>query len=193
MITMRPFMTRALVKLSAWDPDRGLLALACALTFLLMVQGVRYAAAGFLARGLAKSLKDVAAAPPKRDEILNIDKYDAILDKGILGKKSDQAPSSAKVFGIMGRTALIGLAPNEIKPYQVGEEVPGGEKILEIGPNKVVLEKDDKRRTATVFPDLEAKPAKEGQPPAPPAENRPGTPEDQTKGPSTTETKNLEK
>lgn len=91
-------------------------------------------------------------APPRSQPQEDSEKYKPILEKGILGVPPP--PQPLQLFGVLGNRALLGDNPGKIQEYDVGGEVPGGEKIVEIGVESVTLEKDGASRTLTVFPEL---------------------------------------
>lgn len=127
------------------------------LMILLLVQVVRYVGAKRLGRELVQVWETPAAAQrvPGKD----LKDYQKITETGHLGSK--KKPKSAQLFGILGEVALIGSSPADAKPFAVGAQVPGGEKLVEIRLNEVVLEKDGKRRTVTLFdPNLPTKPGR---------------------------------
>ncbi|MBN2309839.1 MAG: hypothetical protein JXR94_12760 [Candidatus Hydrogenedentes bacterium] len=163
---------RALVK--DIGPDRCLLALLVVVAALFLLQGVRYGVNAIRAGRLIAALEEYTGTPPGRKDAQPIEYYNAIYEKGVLGK-GPQPPPPAKVFGILGDTALVGTEPDKAKPFQVGAEIPGGEKIIEIRPNEVVFEKDGKQRIATVFPGGDKKPEPGAGPqPGPPNGVPPG-------------------
>jgi hypothetical protein len=149
-----------LAKARAVGLDRALALLFVALCLLLMIQGLRFVGAALSSRGMASRVNTGAVAPERTDRKPATD-YDAILEKGLLGKRekgggpSGPAPA-VTVFGILGNKALLGASANDAKPFAIGAEVPGGEKLVEIGTAEVVLEKDGNKRTLKVFPSLSA-------------------------------------
>ncbi len=165
---MKSVALRAIAKLQEIGTDRFLAMLAAFLVLLLLVQGLRYGCAARLGKGLAQSLASSSEMQAKRGEVKDLKGYDGIVQKGILGKVSKKA--SQTLFGILGDSALFGTSAKDAKPYKVGAEIPGGEKIVEVSLDEVVLEKDGKQRTVKVFPDVKAgsKPGSGPKPPEPP-------------------------
>lgn len=159
---------------TAWrtlGPDRLLMALSVLLVALLLVQGVRYLLTGRYERSVLKSLTEKSAGPPERDKAKTAQEYeDAVMGHGMLG--SPAAKPQIKLWGVLGDSALFGASGENAQPSKVGETISSGEKVVEIRPNEVVLEKDGKRRTETLFDEL--KPAKEE--PKPPAQPAPAAP-----------------
>ena len=156
---MKPFVMRIVAMMRVWGADRCLTTSAIALAILLLVQGARLALTGTMAWGLAQSLEDSAAAPPRRDVAKTLSEYDSIFESGVLGEAPSKGSGAAapQLFGILGSSALMGTDVKEAKPYDVGTEIPGGETIVEVGSDNVVLEKDGERRTLYVFPAIDAK------------------------------------
>ncbi|MBI5093042.1 MAG: hypothetical protein HZB26_11465 [Candidatus Hydrogenedentes bacterium] len=153
---MAEIAKQILARARALGLDRALALLFVALAFLLVIQGCRFVAAAVSSRGLADRVRSGIVAP-ERTERKALNEYDPIMDKGLLGKrdKGGSGPGSASavnVFGILGSKALLGASANDAKLYSVGADIPGGEKLVEIGNAEVVLEKDGKRRTVKVFP-----------------------------------------
>lgn len=161
---MRDVATRALAKLREWGPDKCLLALVGALVVLLLFQGVRLGLTWPLGRRLAEYLRSTSGAP-KRKETKTLEAYDAILEKGVIGRKVEARPPKMVLLGIMGNSALLGMSPKDAKMYEVGADLPQGGKLIEIGTDKVVVEVQGKQTTITVFPELKMRgPGEEGGP-----------------------------
>ena len=165
---MKVSMDRALVTLKALRPEHWLLLLAGVLAVLLLVQGVRYACVGRLARGMGEALEARDASALKRTDVPDLKAYEGIAKLGSLGSVS----GTARLVGILGDSALFGTSPSSARPYAAGATVPGVGKIVDIGINTVVVEKDGKERTLKVFPELKMTPPK--KPSGPPS--RPGPP-----------------
>ncbi len=165
---MRTFVTQATAKLKEWGPDQGLIVLAVVLAAFLAIQGVRFGFTGFRAASLAESIKRSADPLPKRDGADDLERYDSIPEKGVLGKGGPKGPPPVQLFGIIGNAALLGTSPGDAKPYEAGASVPGGEKLIEVRTTEVVLEKEEKKRTLSVFPDGRPIPSSGPSPPPPP-------------------------
>ncbi|MCC6487647.1 MAG: hypothetical protein IT364_09120 [Candidatus Hydrogenedentes bacterium] len=143
-------------------PEEYLLVFAAILILLVLTQGVRCGATLVGTSGLLRSLEAINAPPARAIDEKAAARYEVILSKGILGRVvKDAGAQQLRVFGILGKTVLMGASPDNIKPYELNAEVDGGEKLVKIENASVVLEKDGKQRTLEVFP-------KEGSPPAPP-------------------------
>jgi hypothetical protein len=160
-------------KVTEWGAGNCLAALLVLLALLLVLQGPRYVLARFGLRGLAENIRvnlDSAGAAERKP----LAEYNTILDKGLLGKGHSNQPSGQTLFGILGNQALIGMSPNDAKTYDVGADLPGGEKIVEINVATVVLEKNGNKNTLSVFPD----PGAPGSPspPSPPADQAQASP-----------------
>ncbi len=151
---MKAALMKALARLRRFGPDKWLVAVASLLALLLLVQGIQYAGVERFGKELTKSQAKSSQAPAKREGTKSLKEYDAITAKGILGG----APQPHKLFGIMGNSAYFGTSSTSLKPYAVGATVPGAGKIIEIGCDAVVLEKEGKQRTLTVFPELKMAP-----------------------------------
>ena len=109
---------------------------------------------------LAKLLSSSEPSSPGRSDVKELKEYQVILEKAHLGKKKPSGgPKRPQLIGILGEQALIGNSPNDAKWYAVDAKLPGGYKLLEIHLNSVVLEKDGKKQTVAMFPELGAKPA----------------------------------
>ena len=160
---MRDILLRLLARLRAFGPDKSLVALSCILVVLLLVQGLRYRSLAGLEETVIGSLEQAKGEVPKRTEAKELKEYDPITQQGLLGTVSKPPPQ--KLWGIMGEYALIGPSSGNAKPYKVGDKLSTGEKIVKIGCSEVVLEKDGKQRTESVFPELK-KAAKPGEKPA---------------------------
>ena len=150
--------------------ERYLLAVAGLLALLLAVQGVRYVYAGRLGRGLAESLHAGPGDPVKPDQTKRLEDFNLIGENGFLGSPPSKKAPPQRLFGIMGDTALLGTEGKNAKPFKVGAAIPGGERIVEILIDRVVLEKEGKKRTVCVFPEIktEGGPAPGGPSPAVP-------------------------
>ncbi len=173
-MSMDVYRDKTLAWLRHWPLETYLVVSLCVLGCLLMFQGARCGVAGIRAVFFARSLDIDPHAVPPRVHAKALDAYDAILDKGLLGKRVKQAPPEVKLLGVLGRQALLGPSSEGAKAYEVGGEVPGGEKIVEITSNSVVLEKEGKQRTLKVFPDSGAGPARKEEPPSAPEPSRAG-------------------
>ncbi len=159
---MRPYIDLLKAYLKKWETERYLEVLLAVLAVLLLFQGVRGVSAMIQAGTVLRSLEESNAAPPKRAVSDGVEPYRAMLDKGTFGRVPGKQP--LKVFGILGDSALIGSDPNSAKLYSINAELPGGEKLVEIGPNSVVLENEEKEHTLTVFPVPAAPKANSGAP-----------------------------
>jgi len=176
----------AIEKLRAFSPGVWLTVSAGILLVLCAVQGLRYAMAGRMAGELGK-VSLALSAPPKREEAKKLEAYKIIAEKGHFGRKK-LAPGP-QLFGILGEFAFMGNTPQNAKPYAVGAQFPSGEKLVKIHLNSVVLEKDGKRRTLKVFPDIGDKvrpgapvprvPAGPAEPAAPSLAEKPPAPKPQ--------------
>jgi hypothetical protein len=163
---MREIFLRVLTKLRALDPGKLLLAPVGILVVLLVAQGVRYYALARLEKTLIGSLEQAKQelSGSRRADAAELKEYDPITEHGILGTVSKPPPE--KLWGIMGENALFGASPDKAKLYKVGEVLSTGEKIVEIGCAEIILEKDGKRRTQSVFPEVK-EPARPEKRPAP--------------------------
>ena len=170
---MRDILLRLLARLRAFGPDKSLVALAGILVVLLLVQGLRYRSLAGLEETVIGSLEQAKGEVPKRTEAKELKEYDPITQQGLLGTVSKPPPQ--KLWGIMGEYALIGPSSGNAKPYKVGDKLSTGEKIVKIGCSEVVLEKDGKQRTESVFPELK-KAAKPREKPARRSASSPGSP-----------------
>lgn len=153
---MKPYVQFCLDRFRAWGLDRCLRAAVLVLAALLVLQGGRYLFAGHSARALAQRVKTIAATPERSDR-KPFTEYAAILDKGLIGKKESGrggAPPPLNVYGVLGNKALVGGSPNDATLVEVGKPLPNGETLAEVTPTGIVLEKDGKKRTQTVFPSL---------------------------------------
>lgn len=153
---MKTYLEQIKTFLKKWEMERYLEAFLAIFVVLLLVQGARGLSATIQTGTVLRSLEESSAPAPKREATEGIEDYKAMLDKGTFGK-GPKGPSPFKVFAIMGNSALLGADPNKVELYAVGADLPGGQKIIEIAPNSVVLEKDGERQTLVVFPEL-AKP-----------------------------------
>jgi len=138
----------------AWQtvgPDKALMAFSSLFVLLVAVQGVRYLVVGRAERSVLESLTQKTGGVPERDKVKPLKEYDqTIMDHGMLGPASPPP----KLWGVMGNMALIGVTPTDAQPYKVGDATATGEKVVEIRPNEVALEKDGKRRTEVLFEEL---------------------------------------
>ena len=144
-------MRRLIEKLRRFSPGVWLTISAGIFLVFLAVQVVRYAMAGEMAGELSKVSLALSAAP-EREEAKELEAYKTIAEKGHFGKK--KPPPKPQLFGILGEFAFMGNSPQDAKPYAIGAQFPSGEKLVEIHLNSVVLEKDGKRQTLKVFPDI---------------------------------------
>lgn len=151
------------------DPDRALRVLAALLLALLVIQGLRYALAGYAMRSIA-SLAKAGAEIPARTGQKPFSEYEVILEKNLIGKKGAPSAPQENVYGILGSKVLLGASPQDAKPYAVGAALPSGGVLVEITASGAVVEKDGEKRTLTTFPVI--------LPPAAPPQDKPsGTPE----------------
>lgn len=157
---MRKYFEAIGAFLRKWETERYLEALLAVLVLLLLVQGLRGLSTTIQAGSVLRSLEESNAPSPKRSAGDGAEEYAAMLEKGTFGRAPDQQP--LKVFGILGNSALLGPTAESVKPYAVGAELPQGEKLVEIGPNSVVLEKEGEKRTLNVFPEFSKSKAKPG-------------------------------
>lgn len=157
---MKVYLDRIQAFLKQWEIERYLVVLLAVLVFLLLVQGVRGISAAIQTGSVLRSLEESNAPPPKRTGKEGVQECKAMLEKGTFARAPRAQPLN--VFGILGDSALLGPAAEGVQPYAIGAELPGGEKLVEIGPNSVVLEKEGERRTRTVFPELAPSQAKSG-------------------------------
>jgi len=146
---MKAFVIQAIARLKEFGLPRCLAALTALFAMLLLIQGLRYGCARGLGKDVLAAMEAGKNIEAKRERPKELKDYDEILKKGILGKIPGK--SSPKLFGIFFDAALFGSSAKAAKPFKVGGTIPGGEKIIEIGVNKVVLEKDGKKRTLQVF------------------------------------------
>ena len=174
---------QAIAKVREFGPDKLLLVGSGLLILLLVLQGVRYGFAARLGKGLVDSLTAREAEAAERKDAKSLENYKPITDKGILGAAPGK-PSPQKLFGIMGDMALIGTSDNA-KPYTVGADIPGGEKLVEVAADYVLLQKDGNQRKELVFPVTKGKPGRVvelpagGRPSGPPRGQQPPQPQAQ--------------
>ena len=164
-------------KLRKFNLNLWLAAVAGAILILVIVQVVRYAGAGKLGEELVRASLSQEDSPGRSD-VKELEKYQAVVEKGLFGKK-EPPPGIPKLFGILGEFALLGNSANDAKRYEVGAQLPGNAKLVEIHLNSVVLEKDGKKQTITLFPELGAKTEPPPGPPGPgraPEDRRPERP-----------------
>ncbi|MCC6697302.1 MAG: hypothetical protein IT365_16860 [Candidatus Hydrogenedentes bacterium] len=155
---MNAHVQTVLTALRKRRPEEYLLVFAAILILLVLTQGVRCGATLVGTSGLLRSLEAINAPPARAIDEKAATKYEVILSKGILGRVvKDAGAQQLRVFGILGKTVLMGSSPENIKPYELDAEVDGGEKLVKIENASVILEKDGKQRTLEVFP-------KEGSP-----------------------------
>ncbi len=155
---MKSYIDRILKFLRKWEGERYLEVLFVVLVVLLLVQGLRGLSTTLQAGSVLRSLEESNAAAPIRSADDGAETYAAMLQKGTFGKAPGEQP--LKVFGILGDSALLGPTAENVKPYEIGAELPQGQKLVELGPNSVVLEKDGERRTLNVFPEFSKSNAK---------------------------------
>ena len=140
--------------LKRWSLQQYLLAAIALLIVLSVVQVLRFGVTHVQARTIVWSLQDSTETFPTRDMAKELTEYDVILEKGVLGTVPKPQPQPIQVFGILGSKAYLGTNQGDTKPYDVGGEIPGGEKITEISATSVTLEKDGETRTLYVFPTM---------------------------------------
>lgn len=177
---MNAIVNRIIAKLKAWGPDKCIAGVLAGLLLLVIVQGVRYGVTIAYAKDLTDELRSSALPPPARDGVNDFEHFKPILDKGILGAGDPPkgAPPPAMLYGIMGQTALIGNSPNDAKPYEAGVNIASGDKLIEVGTDFVIIEKDGEKRTVTIFDALGTVKKKEGPvPPRPREEEKEPPPE----------------
>ena len=124
------------------------------------MQGARCGIAGIQASVFTRTLDIDANTVPTRAETETLEKYEAILERGVLGTSTNEehTPSSVRLFGILGQQALIGPAPDSVESYEVGAQLPSGERIIEIEIDEIILEKGGEQRTLEVFSSQYAQP-----------------------------------
>ncbi len=96
-------------------------------------------------------MKDPAPADKKGDDKEQLKK---LAEQGLFGKKP--APPQPQLFGILGDSAMMGNNANSAKLYAVDAKLPDGSKLVELQENAVVVERDGKRKTIKLFPELNA-------------------------------------
>ena len=164
-------MDRVVARLKAFTLEHWLTVLAGGLAVLLLVEGARYGCASRLTGGMGGELGSGDVSTVKRTGAReagtrDLKDYDPIAKLGHLGS----GPRAVQLAGILGDSALFGTSPESASPYAVGSTIPGGDKVVAIGINEVVVEKDGKQRTLKVFPELKMSlPKKPLGPPGPPA------------------------
>jgi hypothetical protein len=171
---MKDYLGEALRVLKRATVETYLGGLSILLAVLILTQGVQCGMARIQSSALKRSLDEVNERPVRKGDAKSLEKYAVIAKKGILGQPpSDAAPApDLKVLGILGNHALMGPNAQGLKPYEIGAELPGGEKLVAIEIDSVVLEKEGKKRTLKVFdpankpPDAPPKP-EGGGPPGP--------------------------
>jgi len=141
-----------------------LAAVAGAILILLIVQLVRYAWAGTLGEEIVKA-SQWERASPGRSNVKGPEEYKPLLEQGLFGKKKELNPP--ELYGILGKLALMGNSPDDAKPYEVGAGLPDGSKLVEILLASVVIEKDGKKQTIVLFPELGTKAESPPGPPQP--------------------------
>ena len=156
---MKDMLTRLLARLTALRLETMLVLSACVLVVLLAVEGVQWRSVGRIERTVAESLEQGARVPQERAAVADLKAYDAVVARGMLGKAPGRP--AQKLWGIIGEMALVGASSAGARPYKVGAKIPSGEKVVSIGINDVVLEKDGKRRTEQVFREMK-RPARPG-------------------------------
>jgi hypothetical protein len=184
-------------KLRQLGPDKSLRILIGVLAALVALQGMRYVLAGPFTRGFKdSSTGSDGRKAMSRNVTKTSEEYRNILEAGVLGTapKEKSGPPPVYLFGVMGREALIGSSAGSAKLLAVGDDVGGGEKLVEILVEDVVLEKDGEKRTVNVFDSPTEKPSKDkrGKPPSqdeppsapPPSAPPPGEPSERPPSPS---------
>jgi hypothetical protein len=174
---MNAYLQIALATLKKRRPEEYVAVLLGVLALLILAQGFRCSAIVIGTNTLLHSLEQINAPPPRKVDAEAAAKYEIILEKGILGRVvKDAGGQQLRVFGILGNTVLMGRTPESIKPYEIGAEVEGGEKLVKIEASSAVLEKDGKQRSLTVFQEDGPKPPEGGQPPTGPQGDKPPGP-----------------
>jgi len=138
-------------KLRKVKVDSWLGACAAVLVVVLMIQGVGYARVRAMGSEFEEALL-AHSAQPTREESRKVEDYEPIMGKGIFGKK--RPPPAPKLFGLLDGSALMGGDPNKARLYELDADLPGGFKLVEISFNSVVVEREDKRETISLFPGL---------------------------------------
>jgi hypothetical protein len=171
--------------------DRFLMLLAAVLGVLLLAQGARYFLVGRYERSVLRSLAQNNGDPPERGTVKPAQEYaQVIMEHDMLGQT---VKLPVKLWGIMGNGALCGTSPDDAQLANVGETLPGGDKVVEIRANEVVLEKEGKQRTEVLFDELKPPPQPGPTPPPPvkpdappPASPDDGAPKAEVKPPAPT-------
>jgi len=177
----RSRMNGIVQKLRKVKVDSWLGACAAVLVVVLMIQGIGYARVRAMGSEFEEALR-AHSATPAREESRKVEDYEPITGKGVFGKK--QPPPAPKLFGLLDGSALMGGDPNKARLYELDADLPGGFKLVEISFNSVVVEREDKRETISLFPGLTDKvdaprrpppgrgprgPGREARPPGQPA------------------------
>ena len=143
-------------KVKQADPARVLVAAALVLALGVLVQAVRYVGAVFPGGEPAEAGEPAPGHAPPERKAEEVAAYQPIAEHGFLGKpkrppEASPAPKP-KCFGVLGSHALFGSSADGAEPYRVGQTIPGGETIVEIRGDRVIVAKDGTKRTVEVFP-----------------------------------------
>ncbi len=172
---MRAYVETILQVLKRRQLEEYLVWSLALLVILILTQGVRCGTTLVRTSLLMHSLEQINAPPPRKPEPGPEEKYEIILKKGILGRAPQGGGEPGlRVFGILGESALLGSSPDSIKFDEVGAEVSGGEKLVSIGTDSVILEKEGEQRTLKVFPDQASGGPPKDEPPSPEADKKAG-------------------
>jgi hypothetical protein len=143
-------MRQALTVLDARWRRRALWIASALLLALLAWQAVGYFRLRRSERRIAELLNLQTGDVPKRTEGKPLTEYDVLTKKDLLGV----VVKNEKLWGILGDCALYGEKSDSAQEYRVGATLPGGDKVVSIDENSIVLEKDGAQRTEYVFQEL---------------------------------------
>ncbi|MCD6287526.1 MAG: hypothetical protein J7M12_00280 [Candidatus Hydrogenedentes bacterium] len=144
-------------RLRTMGPDRILRTTLAIIIALIAVQGIRMLFANISSVQFTKpTITSDKSSVLSRNVPKTFEQYRNMLETGVLGtmpkeKPAPPGPPAPNLFAIMGDKALLGRSADDAKLFAVGDEVSGGEKIVDIGVSEVTLEKDGVTRTIKVF------------------------------------------
>lgn len=188
---MKDYVNGTLAMLKKQTPETYLLVLTGALVLLIATQFVQCGMAQVQRSAMVRSMGELNNRPLRKTDPKRLEKYEAIGKKGILGQAGPAGGPAPelRVYGVLGSKALMGPGPQALQPYEVGADLPGGEKLVTIDTDSVVVEKAGAKRTLKVFDPANAPPPSPGGPGGPggppggPPPGAPGMPPGMPGGP----------
>ncbi|MFO8008147.1 MAG: hypothetical protein R6V05_10465 [Candidatus Brocadiia bacterium] len=140
-------MGRFITAVRRAGPAFWLLLLAGILAVLLLSRAIGYARLGAIEVEVTPLGR---AGSSERPEAEPVEHYSAIFDGGCFGEVRVEKP---RLFGVLGAKALIGQSAERARFHAEGDDLDNDFRLVEVHAGSVVVERDGKRGTLTVWPE----------------------------------------